>query len=55
VGFEPVGLLQTRKLFIPRADKFDKNARNAEPRYTAGTRDCHLFKPYPCSRIDLPF
>jgi hypothetical protein len=37
VGIEPSGPLQTRKLFILRSDKSDKNGRNAEPRYTAGT------------------
>jgi len=39
VGIEPTRPLQTRKLFIPRSDKNDENARNAEVRYTAGTRN----------------
>jgi hypothetical protein len=38
VGIEPSSPLQTRKLFIPRSDKNYKIARNAELRYTAGTR-----------------
>jgi hypothetical protein len=31
VGIEPSGLLNPRKLFIPRSDRSEKNARNAEP------------------------
>ncbi len=31
-------LLKTRKLFIPRFDKTEKNGKNAGARYTAGTR-----------------
>jgi hypothetical protein len=38
VGIEPSSPLQTRKLFILRSDKKYKNARNAEVRYTPGTR-----------------
>ena len=38
VGIEPSAPLKTRKLFIPRSDKTEKNDRNAEARYTAGTR-----------------
>ena len=39
VGIEPSSPLQTRKLFILRPDKNYKNDRNAEARYTAGTRN----------------
>jgi len=45
-GVEPSEPLQTRKLFIPRPDKSDKTARNAEPRYTAGTRDRRHWRIY---------
>jgi hypothetical protein len=38
VGIEPSSPWQTRKLFIPRFDKSYKIGRNAEVRYTAGTR-----------------
>jgi CheY-like chemotaxis protein len=38
VGVEPLARLQSCKLFITRSDKSDKSARNAEVRYTAGTR-----------------
>ncbi len=38
VGIELSGPLQTRKLFILRSDKTHKNDRNAEVRYTTGTR-----------------
>ena len=34
LGVELLSPLQTRKLFIPRSDKTDKNGRNAQPRYT---------------------
>jgi len=37
-GIEPSVLLNLRKLFIPHSDKSHRNAKNAEPRYTAGTR-----------------
>jgi hypothetical protein len=37
LGVELLSPLQTRKLFIPRSDKTDKNGRNTQPRYTAGT------------------
>jgi hypothetical protein len=43
VGIEPSGPLKARKLFIPRSDKSDKNGRNAEVRYTAGTRRLGVF------------
>ncbi len=42
VGIEPSSPVQIRKLFIPRSDKNYKNDRNAEVRYTAGTRDTSL-------------
>jgi hypothetical protein len=38
VGFEPTRSLETRKLLIPCTERTDKNGRNAEARYTAGTR-----------------
>jgi len=38
VGIEPSSLMETRKLFILRADRTAKIAKNAEVRYTAGTR-----------------
>lgn len=38
VGVEPSGALETRKLFITRSETTEKNGRNAEPRYMAGTR-----------------
>jgi hypothetical protein len=38
VGIEPSSPLATRKLLIPRLDKSDKNDRNAQPWYAAGTR-----------------
>jgi hypothetical protein len=37
-GIEPSRPLKAHKLFILRSDKTDKNGRNAEVRYTAGTR-----------------
>ncbi len=45
VGLEPSVPLKTRKLFIPRSDKTEKNDRNAEVRYTAGTRHGLSSKP----------
>jgi hypothetical protein len=38
VGVEPLARLKERKLFIPRSGESDKTDRNAEVRYTAGTR-----------------
>jgi len=38
VGIELKATLKARKLLIPRKGKFEKNSRNAEPRYTPGTR-----------------
>ena len=42
VGIEPSSPLQTRKLFILRFDKTNKNDKNAEVRYTAGTRTARV-------------
>lgn len=39
----PTGPLIPRKLFIPCSDKSDKNDRNAEVRYTAGTQKTPRF------------
>ena len=39
VGIEPSSPLVTRKLLIPCFDKSDKNDRNAQARYVAGTRE----------------
>jgi hypothetical protein len=38
-GIEPSRPVKERKLFILRSDKTGKNGRNAEVRYTAGTRN----------------
>jgi hypothetical protein len=38
VGIEPSSPVQRRKLFISRSDKSYKNYKNAEVRYTVGTR-----------------
>jgi hypothetical protein len=37
-GIEPLVVLQAQKLFILRFDSTDKNDRNAEVGYTAGTQ-----------------
>jgi hypothetical protein len=42
VGIELLRALKTRKLLILRNDKMEKNCKNAEPRYTAGTRNASL-------------
>lgn len=42
-GVELSALLKRRKLFIPSSDKTHKYARNAEVRYTTGTRSVHHF------------
>jgi hypothetical protein len=39
VGVEPLGGLILRKLLILRNSKMEKNHKNAEVRYTAGTRN----------------
>jgi hypothetical protein len=41
VGFEPPRPLGIRKLFIPRSERTDRIARNAEAGYVAGTRHVH--------------
>ena len=38
VGIELLRALKTRKLFIVRSCKREKNRKNAEPRYTRGTQ-----------------
>lgn len=47
-GVEPSAILKRRKLFIPYSGKTHKNDRNAEVRYTAGTRRLHRFRGYLC-------
>jgi hypothetical protein len=46
VGIELSSPLQTRKLLILHSDKIYKNPRNAEARYTAGTRN-HAKRQWP--------
>ncbi len=39
VGIELLRALKTRKLLILRNSKRNKNCKNAQPRYTLGTRE----------------
>jgi hypothetical protein len=44
----PAAILILRKLFIPRSDTTDRNSRNAEVRYTAGTRSAEVRRAEVC-------
>ena len=48
VGIELLRALKARKLLILRNGKREKNRKNAEPRYTRGTREGSSFW-HPCA------